>query len=243
VEILERASARRNAPPKEWSDAETAGFRTRAAAEVEALAGRQERLRREILDRPGPRVVIEVAEGAEPFRTERFDPINLSVLGAGEVAHPHFITLVGPSGSIDLTNAGFARGSHAGTVGLTASAGRRPLGDGIRRLTVVGIQGAPQISHDGKIVLTAPGLRVELRGVDLRVDGETIRITVPPPLVSGSGLKPSPGRLASDPLGFDTAQSPGENGVKGRRVIRAMGGVLGGRIEAPSGRDGWRRLS
>jgi hypothetical protein len=181
VEILQRASARRNAPPKEWSDAETAGFRARAAAEVEDLAGRQERLWREILDRPGPRVVIEVAEGAEPFRPERFDPINLSVLGAGEVAHPHFITLVGPSGSIDLTNAGFARGSYAGTVGLTASAGWRPLGDGIRRLTVVGIQGAPQISHDGKIVLTAPGLRVELRGADLRVDGETIRITVPPP--------------------------------------------------------------
>jgi len=179
VEILQLALARRNTPPKEFSDAETAGFRARASAEVDDLAARQENLRRELRDRPGPRIILEVAEGAEPFRPERFDPINLSVLDAGEVAHAHFITLVGPSGFIELTNPGFERGSYAGTVGLTASAGRRPLGDGIRRLTVVGIQNAPQVSRDGKIVLTAPGLRMELREADLQVEGETVRITVP----------------------------------------------------------------
>lgn len=179
VEILHLALARRNTPPKEFSDAEAVGFRARASAEADDLAARQENLRRELLDRHGPRIIVDVAEGAEPFRPERFDPINLSVLGAGEVVHPHFITLVGPSGSIDLTNAGFARGSYAGTVGLTASAGRQPLGDGIRRLTVLGLQSTPQISRDGEIVLTAPGLRLKLRGAELQVDGETIRITVP----------------------------------------------------------------
>jgi hypothetical protein len=95
------------------------------------------------------------------------------------VVHPHFITLDGPGGSIELSNTEFTRGAYTGTVALTVSAGRRPLGDGIRRLTIVGVQGAPQVAREGKTVLIAPGLRIELRGAGVQVDGETIRITVP----------------------------------------------------------------
>ena len=124
--------------------------------------------------------MIEVAEGSEPFRLERFDPIHLFVLDAGEVAQAHFITLGGESGSVALTNPGFSRGSWNGTVGLTVPAGRRPLADGILCLTIVGVQGAPQVDRrDGQVVLTAPGLRIELRGAGLQVNGETFRITIP----------------------------------------------------------------
>jgi len=181
IEILRAALARDGAKPKLFSETETAGFQNRAADEVDDLSGRQERLRRELLARPGARVIVESAEGAEPFSLERFDPINLFVLEEGEVAHPHYITLGSSSGSIALTNAGFSRGSYAGTVALSASAGRRPLGDGIRRLTIVGIEGTPLINREGTIVLTAPGVKIELRGAVLQADGETTRITVGAP--------------------------------------------------------------
>lgn len=181
VEILEAAlAARHGLQPKGFSAAETAGFQTRAAAEAADLAGRRERLRRDLLARPGARIVLEVAAGAEPFRLERFDPINLFVLDAGEVAHAHFITFGSAIGTVTLTNPAFSRGSWDGTVGLTAPAGRHPLGDGIRRLTIVGIQGVPQVDRrDGQILLTAPGLQIELRRAGLQVDGETFRLTIP----------------------------------------------------------------
>ena len=180
VELLSAALARRNVGPNTFSDTEVAGFRSRAAGDIAELAGRQQRLRGELLARPGARVTVEVADKAEPFRVQRFDPINLFVLDAGEVVQANFITLTGSSGTVEVTNPGFARNSFAGTVAFTVSAGHRPLGDGIRQVTIVGIQDAPRVGRgEGTITVVARGVRIELRGADARTDGEAIRITVP----------------------------------------------------------------
>lgn len=181
VEILDAAlAARRDLQPQEFAATDLTGFQDRAAAGTAELSGRQERLRQELMARPGSRIVLEAEAGAEPFRVERFDPINLMVLEAGEVAHAHFITLAGANGTVALTNPGFSRGSWGGTVAVTAPAGRHPLGEGIRRFSLVGIEGRPEIeSGDGRILLTAPGVRIELRGADLRVEGETFHLTIP----------------------------------------------------------------
>ncbi len=133
-----------------------------------------------MLARPGARVILEVEEGADPLQIERFDPINLFVLDDGEVVQANFITLAGARGSVALTNPGFTRNAFAGTVVLTVAAGRHPLADGIRRVTVVGLAEAPHVARgDETVTVTAPGLRIELRGAQLRADSEALRITVP----------------------------------------------------------------
>jgi len=127
-------------------------------------------------------VVVEVAGTAEPLRVTRFDPINLFVLDGGEVIHPNYITFTGPGGTLELTNPGFARGSFAGTVALTHAAGRHPIGDGIRELTIVGLPGAPRVDRrEGRLTVETEGLRISLQDANVRTEGETLRISIPPP--------------------------------------------------------------
>jgi hypothetical protein len=180
VELLAAALARRGVAPNVFSQSDTSEFLAKATDDVAELSRRRQGLREEIRARPGARVVIDVAEGAEPLRVERFDPVNLMVLDASGVVHANYVTLRGSSGSVEVTNADFVRNSFAGTVSLTTSSGRHPLTDGIRRVTVAGIRGEPKIDRDGGVVsVEGQGVRIKLHGADAIVDGETIRITIP----------------------------------------------------------------
>ena len=178
--LLDAAVARLEVEPVEFSAAEAAELRSRAESAAATLTERRRQLRTEVLERPGARVVIEAAAGAEPFDLPRFDPINLFVLDGGEVVHANFLNLSNASGTVEMANPGFARRSFAGTVGLTVPAGPHPLGTRIRALTVVGIQGEPKIARDGDTVtVEAPGLRVTLKGASVRTENGTIRVVVP----------------------------------------------------------------
>lgn len=181
---LEQTLARRTAEPGVFSDAELAAFRASAAKEIADLRGRRQRTRSEILDRPGPHVVVEISQGAEPFRVQRFDPINLFVLDAGEVAHANFIALAHQSGTVEVTNPDFARGSFAGVAALTVAAGSHPLGNGVRRLTVAGTQAMPDVGRSGgTVTLEGRGIRLVLRGADVRVADDAVHVVVPAPPV------------------------------------------------------------
>jgi hypothetical protein len=182
VELMEVALEGRGVAAAAFPEAETAGFQARAAASIADLGVRRQRLRAELGERRGGRVIVEIAAGAEPFRVQRFDPINLMVLGAGAVAHANYLSLVVPQGSVELTNPAFVRGSFGGTVSVTEAAGRHPLSDGIRRLTIAGIEGAPKVGGDKATVsVEAPGVRLTLRDVDTHVDGDLVRIIVKKP--------------------------------------------------------------
>lgn len=179
VQLMDEALRGRHAAAAAFSKADAEGFQARAAAGVADLIARRQRLRAELSERQGGRVVIEVMPGAEPFRVQRFDPINLMVLDAGAMAHANFLTLSVPQGTVELTNPGFVRGTFGGTVSVTEAAGRHPLSDGVRRLTIAGIQGAPKVSGDaGTVTVDAPGVRLTLGGAETRVDGALIRIIV-----------------------------------------------------------------
>jgi hypothetical protein len=172
--------SKRGVTPAEFSPAEAEGFRAKAAASIAELAQSRAQLRSDVLARPGTRVIIELPEGAEPFRIERFDPISLSILDRGEVVHANYLNLRGENGSIEVANPGFVRRSFAGTVSLTASGGRHPIAGGIRRVTVLGIPTPPLITREGGAVkVDAPELKASLAGADVQVDGSTIRITLP----------------------------------------------------------------
>jgi hypothetical protein len=176
-DMMDTALRTHHAEAATFSGTDTAGFGSRAAADIADLSGRQQRLRSEILERRGPRVVVEVEEGAEPFRVQRFDPINLMVLDAGEIAHANFLSLSVPQGTVELTNPGFVRNSFGGTIGLTAPAGRHPLSDGIRHVAIAGINGVPKVGRDAEsVTVEASGVRLALRGAEVRVDGEVIRL-------------------------------------------------------------------
>jgi len=182
VELMDEALRGRGAAAVSFPEGETAGFQARAAASIADLGLRRRRLRAELLERQGGRVVVEVAAGAEPFRVQRFDPINLMVLDAGAMAHANSLSLAVPQGSVELTNPAFVRGSFGGTVSITEAAGRHPLSDGVRRLTVAGIQGAPKVGRDERTVsVEAPGVRLTLRDVETNVEGDLVRIIVKGP--------------------------------------------------------------
>ncbi len=179
VELMDEALRGRQAAAAAFSKADTEGFLARAADSIADLGARRQRLRAELLERQGTRLVIEVMPGAEPFRVQRFDPINLMVLDAGAIAHANYLTLSVPQGNVELTNPGFVRGTFGGTASVTEAAGPHPLSDGIRRLTIAGIQGAPKVGGDaGTVTVEAPGVRLTLRGAEAHVDGALVRIVV-----------------------------------------------------------------
>jgi len=177
--LLEMSLAQKGGAPLAFSTAERAAFRAAAELAIADLARRRSNLRAELEKRGGARLIVETAPEARPLQLGRFDPINLFVLGKGQVAHANFISLSDSSGSVELTNPDFARGSFGGVVGLTESSGRRPLGDGTRRLTVFGIQGQPKVERkNGTVTIEAPGVRLNWKGAEVETEGATIRVRI-----------------------------------------------------------------
>jgi hypothetical protein len=192
AELLETAIAPLDVQLAAFSETDLRRFEERADRGIAALSARQRTVREELLGRSGTRIVVEVAGDAEPLRVTRFDPINLLVLDGGEVIHPNYVTLTGPSGAIELNNPGFAKGSFSGTVGLTRAAGRHPLADGIRTLTVVGVKGRPRVDRrDGRLTIEAEGVRVTLQGAEVSTEGETLGISVPSPTHRSDVVRPT----------------------------------------------------
>ncbi len=179
VDQLDAALRAGAVPPAAFTAAELAGFGSTASADVADLVNRRDELRSALLSRSGPRLIVDLAPGTEPLRVRRFDPINLMVLAAGEVAHPHNLSVESPHGTIELDNPGYVRGSYDGTVGLTAPAGRHPFGGGMRQLTIVGLAGEPVVAEEsGAVSIDAPGVRVRVLGALTREAGGALRITV-----------------------------------------------------------------
>ena len=196
--LLEIGLARKGGAPLAFNAAEKAAFRAAAEWAIADLAERRSDLRAELEERGGARLIVETAPEAQPLQLGRFDPISLFVLGNGQVAHANFISLSDSNGSVELTNPDFAWGSFGGVVGLTESSGRRPLGDGTRRLTVFGIQGQPKVERkDGTVTIEAPGVRLNWKGAEVETEGATIQVKIngsPAP----AGSRGDSGRSSSD---------------------------------------------
>ena len=177
--LLEAELARNGSTPSAFTAAEKAAFRADAEWAIADLARRRSDLRAELEARGGARLIVETAPEAEPLQLGRFATLNLFVLGNGQVVHAKFISLSDSNGSVELTNPDFAWGSYGGVIGLTESAGRRPLGDGTRRLTVFGIRGQPKIERkDGTVAIEAPGVRLKWKGAEVVTEGATIKVKV-----------------------------------------------------------------
>jgi len=49
------------------------------------------------------------------------------VLAGGEVAHPNYLTLESPEGTVELNNSAFVRGTFGGTVACRLRPGSHPV--------------------------------------------------------------------------------------------------------------------
>lgn len=186
VQLLADAIARSGARRAAFSKAELARFEKRAAAAIVELSARQKKIRSEVFARAGTRIVVEIPGTGEPLRLGRFDPVNLMVLGDGEVLHPAFITLSNGEGSIQITNRAASRGSFDGTVALTRGAGSHPMRD-IRSVTIAGVGGTPRVDErGGALAIEAEGIRIALPGATLQRDGTTLRVTLNQRMAGGS---------------------------------------------------------
>lgn len=122
-------------------------------ADARAVEERRARRKREFLEAEGWSVIITA--GA-PFFPERFDPLNVHVVGDGEVLHTRHLQLSGGGGTIEILN----------RAALTEGAGPHPLFNGVRRIVLTGFAAEPRLV-EGKLI--ADGVTAELRGAKVEI--------------------------------------------------------------------------
>ena len=143
-------------------------LRTRAQADIEDLRRRMRQRREGFLSRPGWRLVVTAAQG-EPLFPQAFDPLNVERLQAGEVLHGRWIKLGNASGEIEVLD----------REALTEAAGSHPLFEGVRRLSVSGLEHEPAVEQEGEsVVVRTAGVNARFRRARVARSGETLEITL-----------------------------------------------------------------
>lgn len=145
--------ARKESRPCRFTGQETARALDGAKRSVELAQLTRTAVRDDFFRRPGWTLVI--VAGAEPLAPKAFDPLNVERLGSGEVMHSRWVKLGNAAGVIEVLNAR----------SVTESAGKHPLFDGVRRLTVTGLPAEPTVNE------SASGIAVEAAGVAGRFAG------------------------------------------------------------------------
>jgi hypothetical protein len=137
-----------------------------AAEEVAALTRSRLAARDAVLASPGWRVVVEAREGS-PLFPQGFDPLNLRVIGDGDVLHARYVKLGHEGGSIEVI----------GRSALTRAAGPHPLFNGVRTITVTGVEHEPVLAVAGDVVeLRAEGVSGRFEQGAVTREGTTITI-------------------------------------------------------------------
>ena len=138
-----------------------------ARRSVELAAMTRDAVRKDFFGKPGWKVVV-VAAG-EPLFPQNFDPLNVERLAPVEVLHTRWVKLGNSAGSIEVLD----------RRALTESAGKHPLFDGVRRVTVTGMAEEPEVreSADG-VSLRAAGVTADFRGARAARDGRSITVTL-----------------------------------------------------------------
>lgn len=145
--------------------------RARAAADkdVAALRSRREDARRSFLDRGGWTLVVDASD--TPLFPQGFDPLNVQVVAPGEVLHARYVKVGNESNVVEVI----------GVAALTEAAGPHPLFNGVRSLTITGLEEEPQIETTaGVATLAAPGISATLPGATAERHGRTITLRLRP---------------------------------------------------------------
>lgn len=139
--------------------------RAEATADVASLLTRRVEARRTFLDRDGWILVIDAADA--PLFPQGFDPLNVQVVTPGEVLHSRYVKLGNESTVIEVI----------GRATLTEAAGAHPLFNGVRSLTITGLEDEPAIgTTDAATTIDAEGITATLSGASVERRGRTITV-------------------------------------------------------------------
>jgi hypothetical protein len=120
----------------------------------------------EYLRAPGRRIVIRA--GSEPLWPQRFDPLNVAIVGAGEVLHSRYLVLGNGAGKIELVGRG----------ALTVAAGEHPIFGGVREVVLTGVPAEGlRIDADG-LVIRSSVLTADFTA-KVTQDGEAVLVQLP----------------------------------------------------------------
>jgi hypothetical protein len=159
---------RPNISTKRFSNGVMESARANAAADVAALMARRSAARDGFAAIPGGAVLIDAS--ASPLMPRGFDPMNLVVLGGGDILHTRFLSLSGADASIDIWN-------HQS---LTSGAADNPMFGGLMQVVIRGLGQIEASEKDGQVILSAEGFTATVTG-KMRREGETIYIVLSKP--------------------------------------------------------------
>jgi hypothetical protein len=136
----------------------------RAERDIHLLQARREDVRADFLGAAGWRLVI-VADGA-PLFPQGFDPLNVETLRQGEVLHRRFLQLGNELGNLELM----------GRAALSTAAGEHPLFNGVRAVTITGLDEDVVREVPGAVAIEGNGIVGEFRAARVERDGTTVRV-------------------------------------------------------------------
>jgi hypothetical protein len=168
-ELLGAALARTNTerPMCGLTPAERARIDSGAARDAAALGQRLADERTRFLARTGWRIEIDASR--QLLFPQGFDPLNVRRVTAGEVLHTRFVKLGGSTGSVEVLGRG----------ALSEGAGAHPLFNGVRLVTITGLDQEPVVREEnGEVSVSAPGVTVRFRGATVAREGRLIRVTL-----------------------------------------------------------------
>lgn len=168
-ELLSAALARTNTErPNCGLDNATRQDIDRAAAhDVAGLTASLQAERDRFLAVPGWQVVIDASRAV--LIPSGFDPLNVKLVTAGEVLHTRFVKLGNDGGTLEVLGRG----------ALSESAGAHPLFNGVRVVTITGLDSEPVVTGaDGLIKLVASGVSAEFKHATMQREGKVIRIVL-----------------------------------------------------------------
>ena len=106
-------------------------------------------------------------ELGRPMFAEGFDPMNLTVLGDGEILHERWLKLTAGKSFVEAE----------GHASLTEPFGEHPLFQGVARVTVGGLAERPEARVEaGSVLVSAPGLSARLQGTKMAFEGQVLHI-------------------------------------------------------------------
>lgn len=165
--MLSTAIGAQRVTPCAFTNAERDSVRGVAESDEAALGRRLATERRTFLDRPGWRLVIRAAS---PLFPQGFDPLNVSVVAPGEVLHARLVKLGNDAGSVEVI----------GRPALSEAAGAHPLFNGVRTLTVTGLDSAPRVTvADSGLSISADGISGRFRGGRVDTAGMVMTLHLP----------------------------------------------------------------
>lgn len=131
-------------------DAAVAVAEQNARRDVATLMADRARRSAEFEGRSGWRVVVEAREGV-PLRLQGFDPVNVEALDTLRTLHTRMLRLGNNTGSLEVLDA----------EAVTEGVGPHPIFQGVRYVTLTGLEEPEVTEADGKVTLMTPGLTLD----------------------------------------------------------------------------------